>query len=302
MYFNPLATRGLNRELLLDDYAKIEDIDECEKLSSSILHEFKKTQLTGKSNLRRVLFNVYGAQFMLAGLMYFCEIFVQLASGYSLSKLLSWFQTQNPDSKIGYLLCAALSLASFFHGMLHHVEFFFSMRTGMRVRVGLIAAIYQKCLSLSLSNTSSTGLILNIVSNDVQKFEDAAPFIHFIWLVPIQMIAIMFLIYLEIGYVFVAPMLGLLCLVPIQGMFAKRFGSLRKNVVAFRDDRIKSISDMLSGIMIVKVLCVLTSFMPGKCHSWTKSMVSGNQSWELYGLRILSKQSTNRFSFLREHS
>ena len=154
-----------------------------------------------------------------------------------------------------------LAIASFIHGTLHHVEFFVAMRTGMRIRVGLIAAIYQKCLKLSISNTSSTGFIVNLVSNDLQRFEDAAPFAHFIWIVPIQLIFTMWLIYLQIGYLFVAPLVGLVLLIPLQGIFAKRFGTLRKRVVEFRDERIKSISDMLAGILVVKLYAWEMPFM-----------------------------------------
>jgi ATP-binding cassette subfamily C (CFTR/MRP) protein 4 len=156
------------------------------------------------------------------------------------------------------------------HGLLHHCEFFTAMRTGMRVKVGLIATIYQKCLRLSISNTSSTGYIVNLVSNDVQRFEDAAPFAHFCWIVPIQLCLTMYLVYLEIGYMFVAPLIGLLLLIPLQGAFAKRFGSLRKIVVQFRDERIKSISDMLSGVLIVKLYAWEAPFLE-KIKSWRNS-------------------------------
>jgi ATP-binding cassette, subfamily C (CFTR/MRP), member 4 len=261
MYLNDLIARGVKGDLQPDDYALIEDGDECQQLAKSILEEYGAEQKKGKPSLWRVLFKVFGFQYSVGGAVYLTEALVQLTQGFFLSKLLSWFQTPEADIASGYYYCIALAVGTIVHGICHHVEFFIAYRTGMRTKVGLIASIYRKSLSLSISNTSSTGFIVNLVSNDVQRFEDVAPFAHFIWIVPIQIALTMWLIYLEIGYLFVAPMIGLLLLIPLQGIFAKRFGSLRKIVVNFRDDRIKNISDMLAGILVVKLYAWELPFM-----------------------------------------
>jgi ATP-binding cassette subfamily C (CFTR/MRP) protein 4 len=279
MYLNDLIARGVQRELLPADYAPIEDVDECETMAVSILNEYRLQLQSGKASLWKVLFKIYGLDYSFSGLMYLLEVFVQLAQGYFLSRLLTWFQTPNAPLDLGYYYCLGLTLGTFLHGLLHHIEFFSSMRVGMRVRVGLIAAIYRKCLALSISNTSSTGYIVNMISNDVQRFEDAAPFAHFVWIVPIQIVLTMWLVYLEIGFLFVAPLIGLLLLVPIQGLFAKRFGTLRKIVVKFRDDRIKSISDMLSGILIVKL------------YAWEVPFIEKIREYRLSEMQLIWKAS-----------
>ena len=42
-------------------------------------------------------------------------------------------------------------------------------------------------------------------------------------------------------------------MIPMQGFFGKRFGVLRKQMVAYRDDRIRKLSDMLQGIQVLKL-------------------------------------------------
>ncbi|KAJ3262529.1 Multidrug resistance-associated protein 4 [Boothiomyces macroporosus] len=127
------------------------------------------------------------------------------------------------------------------------------MRVGMQMRIGLIASVYRKALNLSIANTSSTGFIINLVSNDVQRFEDASPFLPFLVVGPFQFVATMYFVYLEIGWSMLATAIVTIMLVPLQGTFARTFGRLRKVTVKFRDERIKSISDMLAGIMVVKL-------------------------------------------------
>jgi hypothetical protein len=99
---------------------------------------------------------VFGFQYSLGGVVYLTEALVQLTQGFLLSKLLSWFQTPDADMASGYYYCIGLAVGTILHGLCHHVAFFIAYRTGMRTKVGLIASIYQKSLSLSISNTSSS--------------------------------------------------------------------------------------------------------------------------------------------------
>ena len=99
------------------------------------------------------------------------------------------------QSSYTYLYAAGLVFDQSAYALMHHWEWFVTIRTGMQIRVGLIAAIYKKVTNLSLANLSSTGLIVNLISNDVQRFEDAAPFLHYCWICPLQIIGYMTLIY-----------------------------------------------------------------------------------------------------------
>ena len=176
--FLELIKRGSKRDLNLSDFQLIDDLDECENLSRQILHHFN---IEKRPNLWLILLKVYWKQSIVGGLLNLIEAFVQIGQGYSLSLLLKWFENPTAAQISPYYLALSLSLATFIHGIIHHAEFFINMRTGMRVRVGLIATLYRKCLLLSTSNTASTGLIVNLVSNDVQRFEDASYFMHYVW-------------------------------------------------------------------------------------------------------------------------
>ncbi|KAJ2998212.1 hypothetical protein HDV02_004714 [Globomyces sp. JEL0801] len=254
-YITELLNRGYKRELSILDYPAVESNDEAQLLAGKILDDWNVELKKENPKLLHTLVTVriFGLHFGLAGISYFLEGIAQLMEGYFLSRLLLWFQTPNAPVDEVYWYGGFLSLALFIHGILHHVQFFETMRVGMRLRVGLTAAIYQKCLELSISNTQSTGLIVNLVSNDVQRFEDAAPFAHFFWAGPVQLLTLSYFIYREVGWSFLAGTIGVLLLIPIQGYFATAFKRLRQITVAYRDDRIKNISDMFAGIMVVKL-------------------------------------------------
>ncbi|KAJ3276362.1 Multidrug resistance-associated protein 4 [Terramyces sp. JEL0728] len=254
-YLNPIIHRGLKRELVEGDYQNVEDADNCEYLSQKFLNEWEKAySVSGQdTKLFPVLIKVFGSSYAIALIPFFLEAVMQVLEGYFLGQVLLWFQSPADDSNQAYFNALGLSIALFIHSFLHHVEFFMGMRVGMQMRIGLIASIYRKALNLSIANTSSTGFIINLVSNDVQRFEDASPFLPFLVVGPFQFVATMYFIYLEIGWSMLATAIVTMMLVPLQGTFARTFGRLRKATVKFRDERIKSISDMLAGIMVVKL-------------------------------------------------
>jgi ATP-binding cassette subfamily C (CFTR/MRP) protein 4 len=63
----------------------------------------------------------------------------------------------------------------------------------------------------------------------------------------------MYLIYLEIGWSLFAPIICFFLMIPVQTHFGNRFNMLRQKTVGYRDERIKTLSDMMSGILIVKL-------------------------------------------------
>lgn len=80
--------------------------------------------------------------------------------------------------------------------------------------------IYRKALRISKSSTQEgqNGKIINLLSNDLAKFEVAFIYIHEVWKGPLQAILFMVVIYKEIGIAGVIGLIFLLAFIPLQGM------------------------------------------------------------------------------------
>lgn len=65
---------------------------------------------------------------------------------------------------------------------------------------------------------TTAGKVVNLLSNDLQRFDMAFLFLHYVWIIPIQLTAVCYLGYLQAGY---ASLIGLAALIiialPIQG-------------------------------------------------------------------------------------
>lgn len=69
----------------------------------------------------------------------------------------------------------------------HHVDLR-QRFVGARMRIACSAAIYRKSLRMSKRaiTQTSAGNIINLLSNDVNRFDYGFIFVHFIWVLPIQ--------------------------------------------------------------------------------------------------------------------
>lgn len=67
---------------------------------------------------------------------------------------------------------------------------------------------------------TTAGQVVNLLSNDVNRFDYAFIYTHFIWLLPLQVVIVCYLIYLKIGYAAIVGVIGIvLQTIPVQCMY-----------------------------------------------------------------------------------
>lgn len=90
--------------------------------------------------------------------------------------------------------------------------------TGMRVRIAVCSIIYRKSTKLSQNALGDTapGKVVNLLSNDVNRFDLVSILLHFMWSAPLCSIVIGYLLYREVGYAAFVGMLVVFLVVPVQ--------------------------------------------------------------------------------------
>lgn len=164
----------------------------------------------------------------------------------------------NPDgSRKGYLWAGMVVLTGLFVLFEHHHVFFFTWRKGMQMRIASIAAIHDKSLRLSSTHqttSASYGRIMNLASNDVERFLQAALFIcHLVW-APLQAIAILIAGCFMLGPAFAAGF-GLLVVVfvPLQFYLSGKFAFFRSRIAGITDQRVTFVSQAVRGSRVMKM-------------------------------------------------
>ncbi|GFS18845.1 multidrug resistance-associated protein 4 [Elysia marginata] len=121
--------------------------------------------------------------------------------------------------------------------------------------LGFVVALECLRLSNKAMNESSVGQIVNLMSNDVNRFDQAVIFLHFLWVGPLQALAVLIILWNELGPSVLAGFVVLLLLIPVQGFMGKLFSKLRHKTAVHTDERVKVMNEIISGMRVIKMYC-----------------------------------------------
>lgn len=161
-----------------------------------------------------------------------------------------------------YLFGIALFISCILQAIVPQYIFFRNSRIGMRIRNALSSAIYKHLLAINtaaLHNVTAAQMV-NLVANDVSKFEEFSVFVHASVFVPVEAGAIFGLLWWYIGLPSLFGYGVLILLIPIQFIFSRQFSRYRKTTIVCTDRRVQAINELINGCQIIKI------------YSWEKAM------------------------------
>ncbi|XP_051881887.1 multidrug resistance-associated protein 4 isoform X2 [Pristis pectinata] len=263
-WLNPLFQIGYKRRLEENDLYKVLPEDGSERLGEELQRHWDKEVQKARKQVRiphltKAILKCFWKSYIVLGAFTVLEEIIRVVQPIMLGKIINYFENYNMDdteaSKIAFGYAAGLSLCTLFLAVLHHLYFFHVQRSGMKLRIAMCHMIYKKALRLNniaLAKTT-TGQIVNLLSNDVNKFDQATIFLHFLWVGPLQVIAVIALLWHEIGPSCLAGIAVLLILMPVQTIFGKWFSVLRSKTAVLTDSRIRTMNEVISGMRIIKM-------------------------------------------------
>uniref|UniRef100_A0A674F431 Multidrug resistance-associated protein 4 n=1 Tax=Salmo trutta TaxID=8032 RepID=A0A674F431_SALTR len=263
-WLNPLFRIGCKRRLEEHDMYKVLPEDGSERLGEDLQWYWDQEVQRAAKDLRtpkltKVLIACYWRSYSVIGIFTLIEEIIKVIQPVLLGKLIQYFESYDPDNMDAlYEACgyaAGVSLSTLGLAALHHLYFYHVQRAGMKIRVAMCHMIYRKalCLNSTALGKTTTGQIVNLLSNDVNKFDEVTIFLHFLWVGPLQAAAVMVLLWYEIGPSCLAGMAVLVFLMPIQTLFGRLFSSFRGTTAALTDNRIRTMNEVVSGIRIIKM-------------------------------------------------
>ncbi|XP_067624098.1 multidrug resistance-associated protein 1 isoform X4 [Eurosta solidaginis] len=133
---------------------------------------------------------------------------------------------------------------------------------GLRIRTALINAIYRKALVISNATRkeSTVGEIVNLMAVDAQRFMDLTTYLNMIWSAPLQITLAMYFLWLQLGPSVLAGLAVMIILIPINGVIANRIKVYQIRQMKYKDERVKLMNEVLSGIKVLKLYAWEPSF------------------------------------------
>eukprot|EP00794_Sanderia_malayensis_P020176 gene20176-22151_t len=277
-WMNSLFSIGAKEPLKPEHLPNIPKIDKSESLCEKLEREWEKQLYNADGNrnnnasLMKSFIKTFGLHYMSLAIFVALSEGLRIVQPIFLGLLIGYFEpTSKTTKKEAYLYAMAMLLCSM--GItLNLVPFnFHRQRMGMHARVAVTSLVYKKVLTLSnaaLAKTT-TGYIVNLVSSDAQKMDFAAYFLHYLWVGPIEIIVVSYLLYRQIGWPCFVGIGLLLLLAPAQMGMGRLLMRFRRKVMKYTDERVKIMNEVISGMRVIKLYTWEKSFsdMLGKIRS-----------------------------------
>ena len=278
LFFGPTIRTGAKRALTSDDLDPIASIDDVHALNAKFSRVWaarRPRAVTHPSRRGTLLFGTvvraFKGRILWTALLAAGETGIRLVQPVLLKELLRAMQDERMDGGDAtrtflfwdlshvdamVVIVALLAFCIFALSMVHHALFFGNQRNGFQFRQVLTFAANQKLLRVhgrELSK-STTGKIVSLLSNDVAKMDRFSEFAHFLWASPLLVAVVLVMLIREVGAP--AALAGILLIVlvfPLNAFLATRFTAKRDKTASKTDERVKLISQLLSGILAVKM-------------------------------------------------
>lgn len=263
-WLNPLFSIGSKRRLEEDDMFNVLPEDRSKKLGEELQSYWDQEKEKAAKELKtpkltKAIIRCYWKSYAVLGVFTLIEESIKVIQPVFLGKLIKYFENYRHDDMAAlseaYGYATGVCLSTLGLALLHHLYFYHVQRAGMKIRIAMCHMIYRKalCLSAAAMGQTTTGQIVNLLSNDVNKFDELTIFLHFLWVGPLQAAAVIGLLWQEIGPSCLAGMAVLVFLMPLQTMFGKLFSKYRSKTAALTDSRIRTMNEVVSGIRIIKM-------------------------------------------------
>ncbi|XP_058839985.1 ATP-binding cassette sub-family C member 4-like [Topomyia yanbarensis] len=217
-------------------------------------------------SLLRTFFRAYGKATLFWGLLFsVLETANRVAQVLFLGALVSYFSPGQTDisERHAYYYAAGVIFCSLVPVITFHPFILYIFEIGMKLRIGASCLIYSKSMKLTKSAANTDGLsgkIINLLSNDVGRFDIALCFVHDLWKGPAECFLLGYFIYLEVGYSGLLGMAFLLSFIPLQAWIGKKAATYRMKAAKRTDSRVRFMNEIIQGIQVIKMYTWESSF------------------------------------------
>ncbi|KAJ0181181.1 hypothetical protein K1T71_003266 [Dendrolimus kikuchii] len=263
IWMMPTFWRGYKRDLYDADLTKPKESHLSDKLGDRLekkwIEEIALADKQGrKPSLLRAMTKAFWMSYAPSGVMFLIQaLLLKPFQPVALSMMLAYWE---PGSDMSYeqaIYCAsAVILMSLLIAFLNHHGAYSTQQFGMKVRIAACSLIYRKVMRMSSGALAQTtaGQVVNLLSNDVNRFDYAFIYTHFIWLLPLQVIVVCYLIYIKIGYAAIVGVIGIvLQTIPVQSYMSKLAARLRMKTACKTDERVRIMDEIISGMQVIKM-------------------------------------------------
>ncbi|KAG0695819.1 P-loop containing nucleoside triphosphate hydrolase protein [Suillus ampliporus] len=273
-WLTPLMKKGSKEFITEDDLPALLPRDESENLSKDLQSALEK-----HSSLWVALFVSYGGPYMGAAFFKLLQDSLAFLQPQLLRWLLAYISSYQstkgaanllvgPSPLEGYAIAIIMFVASMTQTVILHQYFQICFETGMRVRAGLVTAIYKKSLVLSSDERGSraSGDIVNLMSVDASRLQDLCTYGLIAVSGPFQITLAFVSLYNLLGWSAFVGVAIMIISIPLNTSIARMLKKMQEQQMKNRDRRTRLMSELLANIKSIKLYAWEYAFIRRVLH------------------------------------
>ncbi|KAE9000792.1 putative ABC transporter C family member 15, partial [Phytophthora rubi] len=250
-YANPMMSAGNTRQLDHDDLWELEG----ENRSATAFDEFVVHYERHDKSIVKAMVATYGGRFLLCGLAMLFSTACNVFAPAVLNHVITVFASPTID-----MLSLSVWLGVFFASRIVNAVVATQMRfylelIALRLTVTLKALLFRKAMRRSIQSKGESKAvdISNLYSSDVNNVLFAAFQINSLWIIPIQIVVVVSMLYAVIDLAAFAGLAVIAVFMLASFIIAKLSGNAFEDIMEHKDDRMKTIKEVFNAIQIVKL-------------------------------------------------
>ncbi|KAB0798125.1 hypothetical protein PPYR_09118 [Photinus pyralis] len=259
----PLFCKGFKKDLEIEDLYNVKKCDISQTLGDTMERHWEEECLSAKTESRKPKFirairKMFLKPYSLYGIeLFFQSIILKMVQPLVLAKLIKYFESPRSMGRFeGWAWAIGVIGMAFINVIIIHRTSLGQLRIGMQCRIATCSLIYRKLLRLSKASNDNTaaGQVVNLLSNDLARFDIVPIFLHYIWIMPLQTVIAGVIMYNSVGYAAFAGLVAItIQAVPLQGYLSYLQGKLRLKIANRTDHRVQLMSEITAGIQVIKM-------------------------------------------------
>ncbi|XP_055381017.1 probable multidrug resistance-associated protein lethal(2)03659 [Condylostylus longicornis] len=301
-WVHKLIRKGYDHPLKEEElYEHIPSLD-CERVTKKFTKLWENELERKNPSIIRLIFGAYGISFIIYAFIFdLLKFGTKIAQPICLGALVSYFSQGNNVGKISktdaYLYATGVVLSSFLRVITFHPFNFYTSHIAIKIRLALSGLIYNKILRISkkATNDGLSARAINILANDLSKFDIFLFFSRELWQGPIEAIVLCYIAYQQVGLSAVIGVGFILSFIPLQAWAGKKIAQYRMRMAKRTDFRIKLMNEIIRGIQVIKMYAWEKSFACIVGEARKKEVEAIRQTMKVYAC-IATTPMISKFS------
>ncbi|KAI9186589.1 hypothetical protein LWI28_018865 [Acer negundo] len=258
-WMGSLIAFGNKKTLDLEDVPQLDSSDSVVGTFSILRNKLEAnggvgSGLTTLKLTTSILFSVW-KEFLLTAFLSLIYTLANYVGPYLIDTFVQYLNGKREFDNEGYVLVSIFFVAKLVECLCQRHLFFRLQQVGIRIRAVLVAMVYNKGLTLSCQAKQglSSGEIINFMTVDAERVGDFSWHMHDSWMVILQVVLAMLILYKNLGLASIATLLVTIIVMLVNFPLGRLLKKFQDKLMKSKDNRMKSTSEILRNMRILKL-------------------------------------------------